>query len=282
MVEMLWIFAMDGIDRPWNFIFTILSHKGSLSWWDVMQTQTAENDVPLYAPSRRLSIGDPFKWLAMGWQDFRRAPWHSLSYGLLFVLLGWVLLYFTWANENTALIVSLLFGFLIMGPVLCFGLYEVSYQLEENHTPSFGHERKRAFHEMRHERLFAMMMSMLLVFLIIILSMMAAIEPVSGQQTGTYAAASLLIALFFAGLAFCASVFTLPMILHRDADGATAILTSINAVLRNPRVFALWAFIIFVLTAAGFATALIGLAFVTPVLGYATWHAYRDTIIMKD
>jgi len=249
-----------------------------------VQTQTGGStgdNIPLYAPCRKLSIGDPFRWLKMGWQDFKRAPWHSLAYGLIFVFFGWLLLYFAWAHENNALIVSLLFGFLIMGPVLCFGLYDVSHQLEKNHKPSFGHERKRVFHEMRHERLFAIMMSMLFVFLIIILSIMAAIEPVYGQKTGSYAVASLLIAMFFASLAFCASVFTLPMILHRDADGATAILTSINAVLRNTRVFALWAFVIFVLTAAGFATALIGLAFITPVLGYATWHAYRETIITK-
>ena len=87
--------------------------------------------------------------------------------------------------------------------------------------------------------------------------------------------------MIFGGLAFCVSAFALPMILHQDADGATAILTSINAVLRNKRVLALWALLIFVLTAAGIATALIGLAFTTPVIGYATWHAYRETIITQ-
>jgi len=71
------------------------------------------------------------------------------------------------------------------------------------------------------------------------------------------------------------------MILHRDVDATTALITSINAVLRNKRVLALWALLIFVLTAIGFATALVGLAVVVPVLGYATWHAYRETIIME-
>ena len=246
-----------------------------------MQTGGSTGDnVPLYAPCRKLSFSDPFKWLKMGWQDFRRVPWHSLAYGLVFVFLGWALLYFAWANENTALIISLLFGFLIMGPVLCFGLYDISHQLEENREPTFRHERKKAFHEMTHERLFAMIMSMLFVSLFILLSIMAGIEPVLGQKTGSYAVASILIAMFFAGVAFCASVFTLPMILHQDADGATAILTSINAVLRNKRALMLWAFLIFMLTAVGFATALIGLAFITPVLGYSTWHAYRETITM--
>jgi uncharacterized membrane protein len=249
-----------------------------------MQTQTGgsfEDKVPLYAPCRKLSIGDPFRWLKMGWQDFKRSPWHSLAYGLVFVFFGWLLLYLAWAHENNALIVSLLFGFLIMGPVLCFGLYDNSHQLEKNREPTFRHQRKKAFHEMRHERLIAMMMSMLIVFLVIVLSIMIGIEPAFGQSTGSYAVVSLLIAMIFGGLAFCASVFALPMILHQDADGATAILTSINAVLRNKRVLALWALLIFVLTAAGIATALVGLAFTTPVIGYATWHAYRETIITK-
>ena len=249
-----------------------------------MQTQTGGSigdKVPLYAPCRKLSIGDPFRWLKMGWQDFMRTPRHSLAYGLVFVFLGWLLLYLAWAHANNALIVSLLFGFLIMGPVLCYGLYDNSHQLEKNCKPTFRHQREKAFHEMRHERLIAIMMSMLIVFLIIALSIMVGIESAFGQDTGSYTVASLLIAMVFAGLAFCACAFALPMILHRDADGATAMLSSINAVLRNKRVLALWALLIFVLTAVGFATALIGLAFTTPVLGYATWHAYRETIITK-
>ncbi|MEW8535059.1 MAG: DUF2189 domain-containing protein [Candidatus Thiodiazotropha endolucinida] len=248
-----------------------------------MQKQTGDSNgdiVPLYAPCRKLSIGDPFRWLKMGWQDFKRTPWHSLAYGLAFVFFGWLFLYVALANDNNALIVSLIFGFLIMGPVLCFGLYDISHQLEQNHKPTFRHERQKAFHEMGHERLFATMMSMLLVLLFMVLSIMAGIEPEFGQTTGSYVVASLLIAMVFAGLAFCTSVFTLPMILHQDTDGATAILTSINAVLRNTRVLALWALIIFVLTAVGFVT-LIGLALIAPVLGYATWHGYRETIITK-
>jgi len=249
-----------------------------------MQTQTGgsfEDKDPLYVPCRKLSIGAPFRWLKMGWQDFKRTPWHSLAYGVVFVFFGWLLLYLAWAHENNALIVGLLFGFLIMGPVLCFGLYDNSHQLEKNRKSTFHHQRKKAFHEIRYERLIAMTMSMLIVFLVIVLSIMVGIESAYEQNTGSYAMASLLIAIILGGLAFCASVFSLPMILHQDADGATAILTSINAVLRNKRVLALWALLILLLTVAGIATALIGLAFTTPLLGYATWHAYRETIITR-
>ena len=249
-----------------------------------MQTQTGGSigdKVPICAPCRKLSIRDPFRWLQMGWQDFKRKPLNSLAYGLVFVLFGWLLLYLAWAQENTALIVSLLFGFLIMGPVLCFGLYDNSHQLEKNRDSTFQHQRKKAFHAMKHERLIAITMSMLIVFLVIVLSIMIGIEPAFGQDTGSFAVASLLLAIVLGGLAFSASAFALPMLLHKDTDGATAMLTSLNAVLRNKQVLALWALLIFVLTAAGIATALIGLAITIPVIGYATWHAYRETIITK-
>lgn len=249
-----------------------------------MQTQTAgsmSSGVPLYAPCRKLSSGDPARWLRMGWQDFRRAPGHSLAYGAIFVIIGWLLLYFAWAQANDALVFSLLFGFLIMGPALSFGLYDISYQLERNRKPSFRHERQKAFHEMGHELMFAMMLGMIFVILSIVLSMLFGVEPTPGQKIASFSIPPLLAAVVFAGIVFCASAFALPMILHRDADAATALLTSIHAVFRNMRVSALWAALIFVLTVAGFATALIGLAFIVPVLGYASWHAYRETIITE-
>ncbi len=238
--------------------------------------------APLYAPCRKLSFSDPLRWLKMGWQDFRRATGHSLAYGAIFVVTGWLLLYFGWAHENDALVVSLLFGFLIMGPVLALGLYDISYQLELNRKPSFRHERQKALHEMGHELMFAMMLGIMLVILAIALSIVGGVEPVPGQGTVSFAVPPLFAAMIFAGLVFCASAFALPMILHQDADAATALTTSINAVLRNKRVSALWALLIFALAAAGFATAMIGLAVIVPVLGYATWHAYRETIIVSE
>lgn len=240
-----------------------------------------ERGASLYAPCRKVSFSAPFRWLRKGWQDFRHAPWHSLTYGAIFVLFGWSLLYSAWIKDSDALIFSLLFGFLIMGPALAFGLYDISHQLELHHKPTFRHERRKAFHEMGHELMFALMLGMMFVILAIVLVMVVGTESISGQKAISYAVPPLLIAVIFASMVFCASAFALPMILHRDVDATTALITSVNAVLRNKRVLALWALLIFVLTAIGFATALIGLAVVIPVLGYATWHAYRETIIME-
>lgn len=252
-----------------------------------MQTADSINDgAPLYVPCRKLSFDAPFRWLKKGWQDFRRAPGHSLAYGTIFVFIGWLLLYVAWVMESNALVFSLLFGFLFIGPALAFGLYDISHQLELNRKPTFRHERQKAFHEMGHELMLALMLGMVFVVLVIVVSMVMWTEPIPGQIATSSAVSvsstvSLLIAVVFGGLIFWASAFALPMILHQHVDATTALITSINAMLRNPGVSVLWALLIFMLVVAGFATALIGFVFIVPVVGYATWHAYRETIITK-
>jgi uncharacterized membrane protein len=82
----------------------------------------------------------------------------------------------------------------------------------------------------------------------------------------------------FALVTFAFSAFSLPMICDRDTDAITAVVTSVNAVLRNKPAMAVWVVLIVALTAVGFATALLGLAITIPLLGYATWHGYRETI----
>jgi uncharacterized membrane protein len=82
----------------------------------------------------------------------------------------------------------------------------------------------------------------------------------------------------FAAITFACSAFALPMIADREVDAVTAVVTSFNAVLRNKRAMLVWSGTIVALTALGFITGLVGLAVVIPLLGHATWHAYRDTI----
>jgi len=243
---------------------------------------TLENDPSRYAPCRRLTLTAPLGWLKSGWQDFRRAPWHSLVYGVIFAAIGWLLVYFSWTNESY-LLLGLFISVLIIGPALAFGLYDTSRQLELNHKPSFSHERRKAFHEMGHELMLSLILSM--VFLVMLLLTSTVTDLVAPGPTFVAAAVPMAdttffyVALIFAGLLYCANAFALPMILDQDADAATAITTSLNAVWRNKSVMALWALLILALTAVGFATALIGFVFIVPVLGYATWHAYRETII---
>jgi uncharacterized membrane protein len=82
----------------------------------------------------------------------------------------------------------------------------------------------------------------------------------------------------FASVIYAATAFALPMVLDRDADAITAALTSANAVLRNKPAALLWGAIIVGLVALAFATAFVGFLVVFPLLGHATWRAYRETI----
>jgi uncharacterized membrane protein len=82
----------------------------------------------------------------------------------------------------------------------------------------------------------------------------------------------------FAAMTFAASVFSLPFIANRDVDVVTAVVSSINAVLRNRWTMLLWGVLVAVLTLIGFATAMAGFIVIIPWLGYATWHGYRDAL----
>jgi uncharacterized membrane protein len=82
----------------------------------------------------------------------------------------------------------------------------------------------------------------------------------------------------FAAITFATTVFSLPFIANRDVDVVTAVVSSINAVLRNRRVMLLWALLVAVLTGVGFATAMAGFIVIIPWLGYSTWHGYRAAL----
>ena len=86
----------------------------------------------------------------------------------------------------------------------------------------------------------------------------------------------------FASISFAASVFSLPMLANRDVDVITAVISSINAVLRNKPAMLIWAFLISVLTLIGFLTAGLGLIVIIPWLAYATWHGYRDALDVTE
>jgi len=237
----------------------------------------------IYAPCRKLTYHAPFGWLKQGWQDFRRAPWHSLTYGVIFAAIGWLLIYLS-VTSVSLLVTGLIVSLLLVGPALAFGLYDISQQLETNHKPSFRHERSKALHEMGHELMLALLLSLAFLILLLLLPIIMDILTASERFAVTAAvpmtdAANIIIAVIFAGLLFGVSLFALPMILDRDADAMLAIATSLHAVWRNKSVLALWTLLILVLMVIGFATALIGFVFIVPLLGYATWHAYRETVM---
>lgn len=237
---------------------------------------------PFVAPCRKLPAAAPLGWLRKGWQDFCRAPRQSLSYGLVIAALSWGLTGIAVKVGSYWAVLVLLSGFVFVAPVLAMALYSISRQLERGLAPRLG----RCLAEQRRSLGTAMVfaLALLVVFLVWARagSMLHVFFPVEGhpdwRQLATFLAIGSAVGSIFALLTFAFSAFSLPMICDRDTDAITAVVTSVNAVLRNKRAMAVWVLLIVGLTALGFATLLFGLAVTIPVLGHATWHGYRETI----
>ena len=243
---------------------------------------TDSSPLPFVAPCRALRPAAPLRWVRLGWQDFHRATAPSLGYGIVVALLSIIVTSIGLRLGSYWAVLILLSGFVFVAPVLALGLYSISRQLEHGMKPTLS----VCFRDLRHTFGTAMVFALALLVLFLVWaragSMVHVFFPMRAQphwsELLAFFAIGSAVGSIFASLTFVVSAFSLPMICDREADAITAIVTSVNAVLRNKSAMAVWALLIVTLTAIGFATALIGLAVVIPVLGHATWHAYKETI----
>lgn len=239
-------------------------------------------ELPFLAPCRSLSPGAPLRWIARGWSDVRRAPRQSLGYGVAIAILSAFVTGIGLKLGSYWAALVLLSGFVFVAPVLALGLYSISRQLELGLAP----DASRCFVELRRSIGTAMVFALALLVLFLVWaragSMVHVFFPMQGnpdwRDLATFLAIGSAVGSIFALLTFMFSAFSLPMICERDTDAVTAIVTSVNAVLRNKRAMLVWVVLIVGLTALGFATAMIGLAVTIPLLGHATWHGYRETV----
>lgn len=81
-----------------------------------------------------------------------------------------------------------------------------------------------------------------------------------------------------AAIVYGISVISVPLLMTRQIDAVTAMSASLEAVVQNPKPMALWAALIAGLMALGVATLFLGLIVVFPLIGHATWHAYRSLV----
>ncbi len=239
-------------------------------------------------PLAKLQWSDPWRWLAAGWRDFRRAPGIGLFYGATFAFMGWLLLKVF--QQAPAYTLALSAGFLLMGPLLCLGLYRVSQQLEQGRSPDFGDSLLAWTLRLGPLSLFAMVLLVLemiwgratLVIFAISFdgmpdfkgSLLALLDP---ENLGFILAWSA-VGAFFAWLVFGLCAVSMPMLLDRPVDGITAGITSLRLVMTQSGVMLLWGAIIAALTLAAMLPGFLGLLVVGPVIGHASWHAYRGAV----
>jgi uncharacterized membrane protein len=238
--------------------------------------------LPFVAPSRKLATKRPLKWVKRGWRDFRHAPGISLLYGGLLVLLCYVLAFFTLKLGGYILLISLMSGFVFIAPVLAIGLYSISCQLQYGLPPRITYCLREGRRHLADVMVFSLVLLVIFLVWARAASMVHVFFPIESQPDFTdmviFLAVGSAVGSVFAALIFCASAFSLPMMLDRKVDTITAVLTSVNAVLQNKAPMALWALMIALALLIGFATAFLGFVILMPVLGYATWHGYLETI----
>jgi uncharacterized membrane protein len=237
---------------------------------------------------RPLQASQPLRWLRLGWRDFVRAPGIGLFYGGCFMVMGWALLkVFEHAPAYT---LALSAGFLLMGPFLCLGLYRVSQRLEAGERPDFGDSLLCWDTRTGQLAIFGLVLLVLemlwgratLVIFAVSFdgmpdfkgSLLALLSPDNLPFITAWAAVGAL----FAGLIYAVSVVSIPMILHRQTDAVTAGLTSLRLVLAQTGVMLLWALMIAVIVGLALLPGFAGLLVAGPVIGHASWHAYRDAV----
>ncbi len=239
--------------------------------------------MPFVAPCRIISPFAPFGWIRKGISDLMRAPRESLVYGLVMAIVIGVVAVSAWTYGTHWLMLAMLCGFVFLAPLTCIGLYAISAQLERGQPVSMARSLRAAFkRHLGNEMIFTL--ALLVIFLVwaragtlvsVFLPMQA--HPQLEDLTG-YLAIGTIVGAIFATVTFSASAFSLPMIMHRDVDTITAIVTSINAVLRNKLAMMIWLALIMLGLLIGLLTAFIGLVVILPVIGYGAWHGYLETI----
>jgi uncharacterized membrane protein len=239
-------------------------------------------------PLRTLSFADPLRWLALGWRDYRRAPGLGLFYGVVFVVMGWAIAkVFEHAPPYT---LALSGGFLLVGPFLCLGIYRVSQRLEQGVKPEFADSVLAWESRMSQLGIFGFVLlvlemlwarATLVVFAVTFDgmpdfkgSLLALLDP----ENMTFIVAWSALGAVFATLIFAFTVVSMPMLLDRKTDAITAALTSFRLVLGQPGVMFFWGLLIAVITFSAMLPWFIGLLVTGPLIGHASWHAYRAAV----
>jgi uncharacterized membrane protein len=251
--------------------------------------------LPFVAPCRTIAPLAPLSWIRRGWRDMWAAPRQSLTYGAIVIGLSLALATIAVRFGGYFELLALVSGFILVAPVLAVGTYVISIHLERGETPSLRRclrEERRAFGNLM---VFALMLMVVFLVWARAASAVHVFFPI-GDSPGwtdyaTFFGIGSAVGSIFASIVFSAAAFSLPMLVDRRVDSVTAVVTSINAVLRNKPAMVVWAACIVLAVAPGFALLftgherasglawiMAGLGLTLPLIGHATWHAYRDTV----
>jgi uncharacterized membrane protein len=249
--------------------------------------------APIQVTIERVPLDAPWAWLAAGWRDLWSAPRMSLLYGAVFATVAVCLTGGLMFTGYESLILALAGGFLLVGPVAAIGLYETSRRLETPQPLEPASILLAGLRAPGQLGFFGAILAFLYVlwvqiaFLLFMLFMGGQALPSADQFVPTLLFTPRGLGLLVAGtatgavlafLVFGISVIAPPLLMTRQIDAVSAMRASLMAVAMNPKPMLLWAGLIAGFMALGIATLSIGLIVIFPLIGHATWHAFRDLV----
>lgn len=241
--------------------------------------------------NRQLAPAEAFGWLRAGWRDFAVQPALSMGYGFAVFIVSLAIVAGLVGFGYDYILFPALAGFLVVGPVLAIGLYEKSRRIGTGRLPVALRDMLLVQPASGAQVLFTGALLCLLMLLwmraaVIIYALFFGLVAFPGLEhvatllfTTPVGWAMLVVGSavggLFAAFAFAVSVFSIPMLLNERTDALTAMGSSMALVWNNLPVMLVWGGIVLVLVLISLVTGMLGLLVTFPLVGHATWHAYR-------
>lgn len=255
--------------------------------------EIAQDHAAPPAEIRKVTRADIRAALHAGWADMRRAPIFGLFFSGVYVAGGLFLWWALTAKGQLWWSIPITLGFPLLGPFIAVGFYEVSRRLEQGEALDWGGVLGVIFRQ--RDRQIPSVAAVVVVFFLfwnflahMIFALFMGLQVMTNISSSYEAfltpnglamiAVGTLVGAAFSTVLYAMTVVALPMLLDREVDFVTAMLTSLDVVKANPAVMLSWGLVIAVLLFAAMIPAFLGLFVVLPLLGHASWHVYRRAL----
>lgn len=246
---------------------------------------------------RHLAVRDLREVLRKGVEDFAACRTDVLFLCVLYPVIGILMIWFALDSNLLPLIFPVMSGFALVGPVAAVGLYEMSRRRERGEEADWSH----AFEVAKSPSFGGILILGIMLGAVFVVWLLAA-HGIYYAAFGDYRPASVWaflrevlttgagwgmivvgcgVGFFFAVVVLASSVVSFPLLLDRPVGVPVAVTTSIRVALANPAPIAAWGLIVAAALVLGSIPFFLGLIVVMPVLGHATWHLYRRTVVAE-